>query len=101
MRGKAPVMRAGWPDFIVWNRGNPVCVEVKYCVDDPLRETQRRCFAMLESLGMPVFVWTPDRPSVLTPWRQHGKRSSRIPLTPQQQRVERFRQGPRESHVRR
>lgn len=69
-RGHGPIVRAGWPDFLVFTvEGRPIGVEVK-SERDTLSKSQVRCFAGLEHAGLPVYVWVPEQPNVLTTWRK-------------------------------
>lgn len=68
-KGHGPVIRAGWPDFLlVTKSGQTIAVEVKG-PNDSISAAQRVTFAALEHAGVEVFVWRPDRPGALTPWR--------------------------------
>ncbi len=66
--------RHGWPDFLLMSPAGPYCVEVKSCSSEALRQSQREMFAILESMGIKVYVWSPDRPETLSPWRQRVSR---------------------------
>lgn len=68
--------RHGWPDFLVEHNGSVVAVEVK-TGPDRVRENQKRCFAALERGGIAVFVWDPDHPRELTPWRKYNAIAAR------------------------
>ena len=70
MAKRKGVVRAGWPDFIATVDGLTQCIEVKNCDSDRLRPSQVRCFAILERLSIQVYVWVPQKPDVLTPWRR-------------------------------
>jgi hypothetical protein len=62
------IYRNGWPDFLIdTDDGRTIAVEVK-APTDQVRPAQRRMFAALERLGIPVFVWDPRKPDALTPW---------------------------------
>ncbi len=62
--------RHGWPDFLVERLdGGFMGVEVKSDSDE-VRPSQRTTFAVLERVGIPVFIWRPCRPDRLTPWRK-------------------------------
>ncbi len=69
------VLRAGWPDFLLVDKatGKPFAVEVK-TGSDRLSRRQANCFEVLEKAGIPVFVWSPETPKVITPWRAYAKR---------------------------
>ena len=72
--GFSGFMHCGWPDFLLRDKaGDLVFVEVKSGPKDPLRKSQLKCFKVLESIGIDVFVWTPNS-QALTPWRSHEKR---------------------------
>lgn len=67
----ALVYRHGWPDFLLDLSGKPVFIEVK-AGSDMISERQGRMFAAIERLlGIYVWVWNPERPSQLTPWRKY------------------------------
>jgi hypothetical protein len=66
----AALFRHGWPDFIMELPDKTIGVEVKQG-DDGVRRNQARMFAALERLQLPVFVWNPDNPDKLTPWRKY------------------------------
>lgn len=67
-RGYGPILRSGWPDFLLADsKGDPMCVEVKSATDS-VRPAQKHCFDVLEAIGIPVFIWTPDKPETLTRW---------------------------------
>jgi hypothetical protein len=68
------IQRQGWPDFLCQStKGGFAGIEVKQSPDDPLRDSQVRCFRFLEQAGIPVYVWTPVTKR-LTPWREHCPR---------------------------
>lgn len=69
----AKVFRGGWPDFMIERQGRWVGVEVKRA-SDLISMQQARMFAALESAGVPVFVWNPQNPEALTPWRSYYPR---------------------------
>lgn len=76
-RGHGPIVRSGWPDFLVVLRSTrPIGVEVK-SDNDLLSRTQVACFSMLEHIGLPVFVWWARRPDVLMPWRRFWEATGR------------------------
>lgn len=67
-RGKS-VLR--WPDFLVSDEaGGMIGVEVK-TGKDRVSQSQALMFAALERHGLRVVVWSPERPTVLVPWRKH------------------------------
>jgi VRR-NUC domain len=69
-KGHGPVIRAGWPDFLLVTReGRTIAVEVKG-PGDRISRAQARTFAALEHAGVQVYVWVPERPDTLTPWRE-------------------------------
>jgi hypothetical protein len=62
--------RHGWPDFLVHIESlGYVGVEVK-AGEDELRASQIDTFAVLEQIGLRVFVWHPRQPDRLVPWRK-------------------------------
>lgn len=72
-RGKgAKWWRAGWPDYLVEEEGKLFAIEVKKRRNDMLRESQSAIFPLLERLGTRVYVWSPDYPDRLVPWRKWG-----------------------------
>jgi hypothetical protein len=68
------ILRNGWPDFLVVEKGKTYGVEVKSRSDN-LRRDQRATLAALEKAGVPCFVWCPDMPERLVPWRKWAPRS--------------------------
>lgn len=71
-KGHGPILRDGWPDFLVQHRdGHWIGVEVKRAPSERLRSSQARCFTVLALIGLRVFVWTPAEPGRLVPWAQH------------------------------
>lgn len=70
-RGKR-LLRNGWPDFMMLDpeTGGMVAVEVKTDADS-VSEAQARMFEALESHGMRVMIWSPERPGTLIHWRKH------------------------------
>lgn len=65
------IYRHGWPDFLlVDDAGKAYAVEVKARSSEALRKSQEEMFPMLEQLGVTVYVWAPDRPDRLVPWRK-------------------------------
>jgi hypothetical protein len=64
----ARVYRSGWPDFLLVERGHTYCVEVKKSFDEPLRHSQADMFALLEKIGLRVYVWAHNRPDRLVHW---------------------------------
>lgn len=73
-RGKARIIRAGWPDFLLERKsdGRLFGVEVK-SGGDYIRDTQRTCFEALERGGVPVYVWHPREPDKFVLWREFDK----------------------------
>lgn len=69
------VYRDGWPDFLLVRDGKSFGVEIKRNAKDQLRASQVTTFIELETVGLPVFVWSPDNASVLVPWRKFDGRS--------------------------
>jgi hypothetical protein len=69
------VYRSGWPDFLVEMLDKTVAVEVKRD-PDRIHPKQRKMFAALERIGVPVLIWNPARPDVLTPWRKYHSKST-------------------------
>lgn len=70
----ANVARNGWPDFLVDLPGTgTIGVEVKHRYDQ-VRPEQRRVFAMLEKVGVNVYVWHTAKPNTLVPWRKFVRR---------------------------
>jgi hypothetical protein len=67
---ESKVYRAGWPDFLVEMSDKTIAVEVKQGSDE-VRENQRKMFAALERIGIPVLVWNPASRETLTPWRNY------------------------------
>lgn len=68
-KGFSSITRNGWPDFLVRNpAGKLVAVEVKGG-GDRLSSNQRIMFALLETTGLPIFVWWSEKPKILIPWR--------------------------------
>lgn len=66
--------RNGWPDFLVEDRrGGIIGVEVKSGSDMP-SSAQRTMFALLERVHLYVYIWHPDDPNQLTPWRDFKPR---------------------------
>lgn len=65
------VHRHGWPDFLLVDpsNGETFAVEVK-AGGDPVRANQARVFDALEKAGIRVYVWRPEEPSKLVPWRR-------------------------------
>lgn len=66
----AVLYRAGWPDFFVELPDKTIAVEIKQG-SDYVRPNQRRMFAALERVDLPVFVWNPAVPGRLIPWREY------------------------------
>lgn len=73
------VLRGGWPEFLIEDpkTGKAFGVEVKSTID-AISTGQVRCFAVLERLGVPVFVWSPDAADRLQPWRRYLQRTKRV-----------------------
>lgn len=68
-KGRQPIIRAGWPDFIMHTaEGKPVFVEVKQDREDRLRPSQIRTFKALQRAGITVYVWSPPTADKLIPW---------------------------------
>lgn len=87
------VWRNGWPDFLVDSpvHGGLVAVEVK-SESDRLSRRQAAMFSALERVGLRVFVWSPEEPSVLTPWRRfHDRRLERRSVSRAAHRAESIR----------
>lgn len=73
--------RWGWPDFVGERKDGTFCgIEIKTGAD-VVSQTQAKMFALLEKVGMPVFVWRPERP-VLTPWRKDAPAAKRVRMPP-------------------
>lgn len=68
---RCKIMRAGWPDFFLYNEatGKSYCVEVK-SETDRIHPSQRKMFAALEQAGLQTFIWCPRDKDKLTPWRE-------------------------------
>lgn len=66
-----PVHRPSWPDFIIDQAGQLIAVEVKGRTDKT-SPNQIRTFNLLTRMGVRIFVWSPEHPHKLQPWR--GKR---------------------------
>lgn len=75
------VLRAGWPDFLLDDpkTGKAFGVEVKSDID-AISTPQVRCFALLERLGVPVYIWSPSTPGRLKPWRRYLQETKRVRL---------------------
>ncbi len=69
-RKRSRVYRAGWPDFVVEDAGKLYAVEVKARKSDALRPSQVAMFAVMERMGVQVFIWIPQSPNTLRPWRR-------------------------------
>lgn len=83
---KTRVLRNGWPDFLIVEDGKTYAVEVKRDSDE-IRDAQRRMFTALEAAGIKVFVWSPSKPSALTPWAKWSPRKAeRVTLYPRMRR---------------
>jgi len=52
--------RPSWPDFLVDRGDETICVEVK-SRDDNIKPLQRATFILLESMGIPVYIWRNDK----------------------------------------
>jgi hypothetical protein len=63
--------RSGWPDFFCETPQGVLAVEVKQSIKDKLRPSQLLMFALLEALGLRIYVWSPDRPGELRTWQNH------------------------------
>lgn len=57
-------------------RGKWVGVEVKSSATEGLRKSQMKSFAVLEAIGLRVFVWSGDFPDKLVPWRKYQREAS-------------------------
>ncbi len=64
------IIRHGWPDFMLIESGKVYCVEIKSHADEPLGWRQRQTAAALDVAGIETFVWSPQRPDRLVPWRR-------------------------------
>jgi hypothetical protein len=54
------VSRRGWPDFLLENDGQILCVEVKAQPKTPLSKHQRRVLHALVAYGVPCYRWSPS-----------------------------------------
>jgi len=72
-RKGAAIIRHGWPDFMLIERGKAYCVEVKCDQAEPLSWRQKQTAAALDVAGIETFVWSPDREDRLVPWRRWGQ----------------------------
>ena len=54
------VTKRGWPDFICFNNGSLMLVEVKPKQKRSLTKKQYRLMTALVNLGVKCFKWTPD-----------------------------------------
>lgn len=71
VKKQCDVFRAGWPDYLIFDRRSKEyrLVEVKNGPNDALRPSQVKMFEVLEKLGLHVYVWTPREPDTLVRWR--------------------------------
>jgi hypothetical protein len=63
------IFRAGWPDYLMIEDGKIYGVEVKTRPDN-VRPRQAKMFTALERAGISVYVWSPEEPNRLLPWRK-------------------------------
>jgi hypothetical protein len=61
------LFRSGWPDYLLQLRGRTIGVEVKSNTDT-IRPAQVRMFTLLCSVGIKVYIWSPEKPNHLTRW---------------------------------
>jgi hypothetical protein len=81
--------RPSWPDFLVETESGLIAVEVKARTDE-LSQTQIETFTLLESVGIPVYIWKDMKTTrgTLIRWAS-GKALDRIavPRSPKRNRA--------------